>query len=353
MTFQVTLACVSITPFGRPVVPGRVREEQQIVEVDRHVGVARAPFGEQRFVVQRAGARAAHGDPVEDGWRERGLGQRRVLEDDERVRVGDDERTLVRGEVVVDRGQDGTDPTGREERLEEGHVVLAEPGDPVTMPDAQSLECARESADPLGQRGVGVHAVGSDERRTVRCAPCAAFDPRSDAEVPRAARLHGGTIAGVESENGDNSFLPSRSPMTISTFAASGTQTTLAPVDYEPGVCNIGPAEIARRRRAGHIGLVAALALFAVLVAIDAPNWTRLLIAIPAVMAASGYIQARLKFCAGFGSRGVFNFGEVGPMERVADDADRARDRARARQIGAASIAIGLAAGVIAAVLPI
>ena len=117
--------------------------------------------------------------------------------------------------------------------------------------------------------------------------------------------------------------------MTISTFAASGTQTTLAPVDYQPGVCNIGPAEIARRRRAGHVGLVAALALFAVLVAIDAPNWTRLLIAIPAVMAASGYIQARLKFCAGFGSRGVFNFGEVGPMERVADDADRARDRAQ------------------------
>ena len=141
--------------------------------------------------------------------------------------------------------------------------------------------------------------------------------------------------------------------MTISTFAASGTPTALAPADYQPGVCNIGPAEIARRRRAGHIGLAAALALFAVLVAIDAPNWTRLLIAIPAVMAASGYIQARLKFCAGFGSRGVFNFGEVGPMERVADDADRARDRTRARQIGAASIAIGLAAGVIAAFLPI
>ena len=141
--------------------------------------------------------------------------------------------------------------------------------------------------------------------------------------------------------------------MAVSTFAASGAQTNLAPVDYQPGVCNIGAAEIARRRRAGHIGLIAALALFAVLVAVDAPNWTRLLIAIPAIGAASGYIQARLKFCAGFGSRGSSNFGEVGPTERVADDADRARDRARARQIGAASIAIGLAAGVIAAVLPI
>ena len=141
--------------------------------------------------------------------------------------------------------------------------------------------------------------------------------------------------------------------MAVASFAASGTQTNLAPADYQPGVCNIGPAEIARRRRAGHIGLVAALALFAVLVAIDAPNWTRLLIAIPAIGAASGYIQARLKFCAGFGSRGIFNFGEVGPTERVADDEDRARDRARARQIGVASIAIGLAVGVIATVLPI
>jgi hypothetical protein len=141
--------------------------------------------------------------------------------------------------------------------------------------------------------------------------------------------------------------------MTASRFAATGTQTTLAPAEYQPGVCNIGPAEIARRRRAGHIGLAAALALFAVLVAIDAPNWTRLLIAIPAIVSASGYIQARVKFCAGFGSRGIFNFGEVGPTEQVGADADRERDRARARQIGAASIAIGLAAGLIALALPI
>jgi hypothetical protein len=141
--------------------------------------------------------------------------------------------------------------------------------------------------------------------------------------------------------------------MTVSTFAASRTPTTSATAEYQPGVCNIGPAEIARRRRAGHTGVVAGIAVLAVLVAIDAPNWTRLLVAIPAAVAASGYIQAHLKFCAGFGSKGVFNFGEVGPMERVVDNADRARDRARAFQIGLASFAIGLAAGVLAVALPI
>jgi hypothetical protein len=141
--------------------------------------------------------------------------------------------------------------------------------------------------------------------------------------------------------------------MTIATFDASHPHSAVAPSEYKPGVCNIGPAEIARRRRAGHTGLLAALGLFAALVLVGAPDWTRFLVAIPAIVAASGYIQAQLRFCAGFGSAGVFNFGELGPTERVQSDADRARDRARSFQIGLASFAIGIAAGVIAFALPV
>lgn len=141
--------------------------------------------------------------------------------------------------------------------------------------------------------------------------------------------------------------------MTLASFAASSTPESLAPSDYQPGVCNIGPAEIARRRRAGHTGLIAAIVLFVALVAINAPDWTRFLVAIPVIGAASGYLQAHFRFCAGFGAAGVFNFGELGPTERVVSDADRARDRRRAFQIGIASFAIGIAAGLIAVALPI
>ena len=119
-----------------------------------------------------------------------------------------------------------------------------------------------------------------------------------------------------------------------------------------PGVCNIGPAEIARRRRAGHVGLLVTVAAFAVLVAIDAPPLARLILVLPAAAAASGYLQAWLKFCAGFGSRGIFNFGPVGDTQQVVDEEARARDRARAKRIGLASLAIGVAVGALAAVIP-
>ena len=141
--------------------------------------------------------------------------------------------------------------------------------------------------------------------------------------------------------------------MTHAAFAAAGSPAPPISTEYQPGVCNIGPAEIARRRRAGHTGLVAAVVLFAVLIAIGAPPIARLLIALPAAVAASGYLQAYLKFCAGFGSRGVVNFGDVGPTEKVADAASRALDKAKATRIGLASFAIGAAVGVVAVLLPI
>ena len=141
-------------------------------------------------------------------------------------------------------------------------------------------------------------------------------------------------------------------------MALSGFATTGVPghasrgADYRPGVCNIGPAEIGRRRRAGHVGALATVVLFTVLVAIGAPPLARLLVVLPAAVAASGYLQAWLRFCAGFGSRGVFNFGPLGQTKQVADTAARARDRARATWVGLASLAVGLAVGLAAVLLP-
>jgi hypothetical protein len=140
--------------------------------------------------------------------------------------------------------------------------------------------------------------------------------------------------------------------MTHSTFADFAPGDPTAELAYRPGLCNIGPAEIARRRRAGHIGLIASVVVLGILIALDAPPIARLIVALPATIAASGYLQAQLRFCAAFGAMGVANFGAHGRTEAIVDPVDRARDRARARRIGSASLAIGILVGVLAALLP-
>jgi hypothetical protein len=120
---------------------------------------------------------------------------------------------------------------------------------------------------------------------------------------------------------------------------------------YVPGTCNIGPAEIAMRRRVGHAGLIATAVLAAVLLLLDAaPAW-RLTLGLPAALAAAGYLQARLRFCANFGFRGVYNFGALGHEERVAVEEARAQDRRRALAVAAGSALVGLATALLALLL--
>jgi hypothetical protein len=117
---------------------------------------------------------------------------------------------------------------------------------------------------------------------------------------------------------------------------------------YVAGSCNIGPAEIARRRRIGHVGVAATAALAAALLRSDVrPAW-RLTLAVPAAGAASGYLQARQRFCANFGFRGVYNFDSLGHERRVTSDQAQAQDRRRALQITAISAAIGLGVALVA-----
>ncbi len=122
---------------------------------------------------------------------------------------------------------------------------------------------------------------------------------------------------------------------------------------YVAGQCNIGPAEIARRRLIGHLGAAATVAGLLALVALRLPAAWRLLLFFPASASASGYVQAASRFCAGYGSRGVYNFGPVGSPQAVRDPADAARDRARSNRIGLTSAAIGAAVAILAWLLPL
>jgi hypothetical protein len=111
---------------------------------------------------------------------------------------------------------------------------------------------------------------------------------------------------------------------------------------YIPGTCNIGPEEIALRRRAGHVGLAVTAALTTALVRSRLhPAW-RLALALPAAGAASGYLQARQRFCANYGFRGLYNFESRGHEQPVPLAGAQEEDRRRSLQIATASAGIGL-----------
>jgi len=121
---------------------------------------------------------------------------------------------------------------------------------------------------------------------------------------------------------------------------------------YIPGVCNIGRSEIKMRRFAGWVGLVITIILYGSLVYLGVPRIWRLIIFIPSALAAIGFLQARMHFCANFGMRGIFNFGEIGNTDTVDQAEFRAADRRKAMQIIAYSVIAGIAAAVIAYILP-
>jgi hypothetical protein len=117
---------------------------------------------------------------------------------------------------------------------------------------------------------------------------------------------------------------------------------------YIPGVCNIGPAERAKRRQAGLVGTLAAIILMVTLIAIGAPRGWRLLLVIPLSAGALGFLQDSFHFCVGFGLKGLYNvINSAGTTDNVSLAEFRVKDRQKAISILLLSLAIGVVIAVL------
>jgi hypothetical protein len=106
--------------------------------------------------------------------------------------------------------------------------------------------------------------------------------------------------------------------------------------------CNIGPAEIARRRRSAIFASILFLILAIVVVALDVPALARLFLWPVATAVGVTWLQVVQRFCVAFGALGLENFGRLG--EQVGVDArERSADRRRALQMLIEGGLIGLA----------
>ena len=117
---------------------------------------------------------------------------------------------------------------------------------------------------------------------------------------------------------------------------------------YIHGVCNIGDEEIKMRKRAGWGGLIATIILWGLFIWFNTPQIWRLTLFFPAMMSATGFLQAYMHFCAYFGFASLFNFGDVGKTDSVGQAEFRAKDKKKAWQIVIYSVLIGLAVAIIA-----
>jgi hypothetical protein len=96
--------------------------------------------------------------------------------------------------------------------------------------------------------------------------------------------------------------------------------------------CNIGPDEIARRRRSAIAFTAVAVVVAVALVASDLPVVARLILLPFATGAAVTWLQVVHRFCVAFGAFGLENFGRLGDESKV-DPTQRAADRRRAAQL--------------------
>jgi hypothetical protein len=118
--------------------------------------------------------------------------------------------------------------------------------------------------------------------------------------------------------------------------------------EYIPGTCNIGGGEVTRRRMVALLGLILTLSSTATLISTEANRQSRLGIFLPALVMSAGWVQSRKRFCLAYGFAGTFNFGALGKLSKVSDQAARAADRKTAIKIFAQS---ALYAAVITAIV--
>jgi hypothetical protein len=122
---------------------------------------------------------------------------------------------------------------------------------------------------------------------------------------------------------------------------------------YVPGACNIGGKEVTKRRLFGWISFVAALSLWAVLAALHIAAAWRVVVFIPAMLAALGFLQSRRRFCVMHGLSGTFKLGSAPANSGIVDQVDfRRQDRRAALAIIGLALLIGVVAALAAYNLP-
>jgi predicted metal-binding membrane protein len=116
--------------------------------------------------------------------------------------------------------------------------------------------------------------------------------------------------------------------------------------------CNIGAAEIGRRRRMAIVLTVGGAVVAVILIGLAVPHLARLLLWPIAAAASVTWLQVTQRFCVAFGAAGLENFGPLGSEHRVGSE-QAAADRRRALQLTLQGALVGLIVAVGLVIVPV
>ncbi len=125
----------------------------------------------------------------------------------------------------------------------------------------------------------------------------------------------------------------------------------MSTAQYQAGVCNIGGAEVKRRKQVAKIGATFFLITAVYLILSGAESTSAAFALIPAMLTSVGYVQSRKRFCFAFGLMGTFNFAEAGKMSKVVSKEELSADRRMALSIIAQSMGLALFATILLALI--
>ncbi|MGB9964384.1 hypothetical protein [Halobacterium hubeiense] len=112
---------------------------------------------------------------------------------------------------------------------------------------------------------------------------------------------------------------------------------------YQPGACNIGPAERRKRYLTGVAGFAATALLVAAVATLHADRAWLLAAVAPLFVGFLGVLQARKRFCVGFAMAGVYDVSADGGDRESAPAAGQRADRKRAIVLSVQALAAATA----------
>lgn len=119
---------------------------------------------------------------------------------------------------------------------------------------------------------------------------------------------------------------------------------------YTPGVCNINPVEIRRRRIMGHVMAAVAILLSTALILFSVPWYLHTLPAVAVGVAAFSYFQAHDRFCAAYALAGK-QHADDGNVVAVTDIDAKKADQKHAAKLALQAVAIALVTAALLAVI--